>query len=217
MLKPLAAALMLTSPAFGTSEDAWSAFTAEVGDACLAAVGRSLLDASAAVDPFGSASYGLAIISGRTRNNRSASMICVLDKATRSVQVGGQLDIAVTKLGLQPLNLKDIENAVLSGDLFCSFEAERGTLLLAAGDVASDLPAEAAVKLSSRLANLSAQGGFDAIIGGTAFTGAGGSAEIKVTGHTTKGGGSLGRPATLTVRPDGEAETVAEGYWRCGP
>lgn len=217
MLKLLAAALLFAGPALGSSDDAWSAFAAEVGDACLVAAGSSISDASAVVDPFGSESYGLAIISGRTANDRVASVICVLDKETRAVQIGGELDIAVTLPGLQPLTASDIENAALTGELFCSFETESGTLLLAAGNVASDQPAEAAIKASSRLMSLSAPGGFDAITAGTAFTGAGSSARIEVTGQTTEGGESPARPATLTVLPDGGAEIMAEGLWRCGP
>lgn len=217
MLKPVAAALLLTGPAFGSSDEAWSAFAAEVEDACLVAAGSSISDASVVVDPFGSESYGLAIVSGRLANDRVASAICVLDKETREVQIGGELDIAVTLPGLQPLTANDIENAALAGELFCSFEAESGTLLLAAGYVASEQPAEAAFKLSSQLASLSAQGGFDAITAGTTFTGAGGSAKIEVTGQTTEGGESPAHPATLTVLPDGGTEIVAEGLWRCGP
>lgn len=217
MLKPVAAALLLTGPAFGSSDEAWSAFAAEVEDACLVAAGSSISDASVVVDPFGSESYGLAIVSGRLANDRVASAICVLDKETREVQIGGELDIAVTLPGLQPLTANDIENAALAGELFCSFEAESGTLLLAAGYVASEQPAEAAFKLSSQLASLSAQGGFDAITAGTTFIGTRGSAKIEVTGQTTEGGESPAHPATLTVLPDGGTEIVAEGLWRCGP
>lgn len=217
MLKPVAAALLLTGPAFGASDEAWSAFASEVEDACLVAAGSSISDASVVVDPFGSESYGLAIVSGRLANDRVASAICVLDKETREVQIGGELDIAVTLPGLQPLTANDIENAALAGELFCSFEAESGTLLLAAGYVASEQPAEAAFKLSSRLTSLSAQGGFDAITAGTTFTGAGGAAKIEVTGQTTESGESPAHPATLTVLPDGGTEIVAEGLWRCGP
>lgn len=217
MLKTLAATLLFAGPAFGSSDDAWSAFAAEVEDACLVAAGSSITDASVVVDPFGSESYGLAIISGRTANDRIASVICVLDKKTRAVQIGGELDIAVTLPGLQPLTAQDIENAALAGELSCGFETESGTLLLAAGYVASNQPAEAAIRTSSRLISLSAQGGFDAIIAGAAFTGADGSAKIEVTGQTTESGESPARPATLTVQPDGGAEIVAEGLWRCGP
>ncbi|MCG6112248.1 MAG: hypothetical protein MEQ74_08695 [Paracoccus sp.] len=217
MLKPLAAALLLAGPAFGSSDDAWSAFATEIEDACLGAVGGSISDPSVVVDPFGSESYGLAIISGKTANDRAASVICVLDKETRAVQIGGELDIAVTRTGLQPLTASDVENAALDGELFCSFEIESGTLLLAAGYVASDQPAEAVIKASGRMMSLSAPGGFDAIIAGTAFTGAGGSAMIEVTGQPTEGGESPARPATLTVLPDDGFETAADGLWRCGP
>lgn len=217
MLKPLTAVLLLTSPAFGSSEDAWSAFADEVEDACLVAVNNSMSDASAVVDPFGSESYGLAIVSGRMVDDRVASVICVLDKETRAVQIGGELDIAITLPGLQPLTADDIENAALAGELFCSFEAESETLLLAGGDVASNRPAEAALKISSHPMSLSAQGGFDAITAGSAFAGTGGSAEVEVTGPATEDGESPARPATLTVLPDDGAEIVAEGLWRCGP
>lgn len=217
MLKPLAVVLLFAGPAFGSSDDAWSAFAAEVEDACLAAAGSSLSDASVVVDPFGSESYGLAIVTGRTANDRRASMICVLDKETRAVQIGGELDITVTHPGLQPLTADDIENAELAGELFCSFETESGTMLLAGGNVASEQPAEAAVKLSSGLMSLSAQGGFDAMNNGTAFTGADGSAGIEVTGPTTEDGESPAHPATLTVQPNDGAEMMAEGLWRCGP
>ncbi|CAM3531796.1 hypothetical protein PANO111632_20920 [Paracoccus nototheniae] len=217
MLKPLAAALPLASPAFGSSEDAWSAFAAEVEDACMGAVGGSISGASAVVDPFASERFGLAIVSGRTANDRAVSVICVLDKETRAVQIGGELDIAVTRTGLQPLTASDIESAALDGELFCSFETESGTLLLAAGYVASNQPAQAVIKASGRMLSLSAPGGFDAIIAGTALTGVGGSAMIEVTGPAAEGGESPARPATLTVLPDEGIETAADGFWRCGP
>ncbi|TGN67981.1 hypothetical protein E4L95_03005 [Paracoccus liaowanqingii] len=218
MLKPLAAALLLVgSPAFGSSDDAWSAFATEVENACLAAASNALDDASAVVDPFGSESYGLAIVTGRTVNDRAASMICVLNKETRAVQIGGELEIAVLQAWLQPLSANDIENAALAGELFCSFEGEIGTVLLAAGYVASDQPAEAAIKLSNQMTTLSAEGGFNTIVKGTLFTGPGGSAKIELTGDSTEGGESPAHPATLTVQSAIGADLRADGLWRCGP
>ncbi len=147
MLKPLAATLLLAGPAFASSDDAWAEFAAEVESACLAAAGDTLSDALAVVDPFGSESYGLAIVSGRTANDAPASMICVLNKQSRAVEIGGELAIRVSDRGPEPLTAEDTDKAALTGELFCSFEAEARTLLFAAGNVASDQPAEAAVKL----------------------------------------------------------------------
>lgn len=62
MLKSLFPLMLLAGPAFGSSDDAWAAFAAEVENTCLGAVGNSMSNASAVVDPFGSQSYGLAIV-----------------------------------------------------------------------------------------------------------------------------------------------------------
>lgn len=217
MLKPLAAALLVAGPAFGSSDDAWSAFAAEVRDACLAAVGDRLAGASALVDPFGSESYGMAVVTGRTADDQAASMICVMDKETRAVQIGGELNMTVTLRGLQPLSAADIEDAGLAGELSCSFETSAGTLLLASGNVASDSPAEAVVKPLDQPMILGAQGGFDAIIEGASFTGTGGTATIEVTGDAVGGGESPAHPAVLTVRAEGGDDLTADGLWGCGP
>ncbi|MWP38792.1 hypothetical protein GQY15_14535 [Rhodobacter sphaeroides] len=217
MLKPLAATLLLAGPAFASSDDAWAEFAAEVESACLAAAGDTLSDASAVVDPFGSESYGLAIVSGRTANDAPASMICVLNKQSRAVEIGGELAIRVSDRGPEPLTAEDTDKAALTGELFCSFEAEARTLLFAAGNVASDQPAEAAVKLSGQPVKLSVDGGFDAITRGALFTGHAATAEVAVTGEATEDGESPAYPATLTVRPEEGPEMAAEGLWRCGP
>lgn len=217
MLKSLVPLMLLAGPAFGSSDDAWAAFAAEVENACLGAVGNSMSDASAVVDPFGSESYGLAIVSGQVAEDRVASVICVLEKESRAVQIGGELDIAVTRPLLQPLTPSDMENAALAGELFCGFEAEGRTLLLAAGYVGTDRPAGAAIRFSGRLMTLSAPGGFNGIVAGTAFTGPDGSVEIEVTGLASEGGESPARPGTLTLQPNGGAEIMVGGLWRCGP
>ena len=217
MLKSLAVTVLVAGPAFASSDDAWAAFATEVEDACLAATGNALLDASAIVDPFGSESYGMAIVTGRTANDRSARMICVMDKETRAVQVGGELEITVTRAGLQPLSEHDITTADLGGELFCTFEAKIGPLLLAAGQVDSDQPAQAAVKTGGKVMSLTAPGGFDAMIDGAEFTGSEASARIDVTGDATEGGESPAHPATLTFMSDSAADLITEGLWRCGP
>lgn len=94
MVKPL---ILLTislagvTGALASSDDAWAEFAAEVESACLAATADSLPGASAVVDPFGSESYGLAIVSGE-----AGSIVCVFDKATKAVEIGGELAVTVT-------------------------------------------------------------------------------------------------------------------------
>lgn len=95
MFKRIAITLLLAGPALGANDEAWSEFATEVEDTCLVAVGDIVSDASVVVDPFGSESYGLAIVSGRTADDGAVSVICVFDKITRTVEIGGELAISV--------------------------------------------------------------------------------------------------------------------------
>lgn len=95
MLKPLALIAFTLAGIAGAnaaSEDAWAEFAAEVETSCLAATAEMLPDATAIVDPFGSESFGLAIVSGE-----SVSIVCVFDKQTKEVQIGGELNVTVTE------------------------------------------------------------------------------------------------------------------------
>lgn len=169
------------------------------------------------VDPFGSECFGLAIVTGRAAIDGPASVICVLDKRSRAVEIGGALEVAVARRAPEALTAADREGAALAGELSCGFEAEDRTLLLTAGNVASEEPAEAVVRLAGGLSRLGAPGGFDAILDGATFTGEAGSAQISVTGVARDGGESPARAATLTLQPrDGDA-IATEGLWRCGP
>lgn len=84
----LAASAGLIGPATSTrasDSDAWTEFRTKVETACRAAASSELQDANIVVDPFGSASYGLAILSG------SVTKICVFDKRTEVVEIGSEL------------------------------------------------------------------------------------------------------------------------------
>lgn len=87
----LAVTLASIATATASSEDAWAEFAAEVEDACRAATTDYFTDASVVVDPFGSENYGLAIVSGE-----AASIICVFDKKTKAVEIGGELPVTVS-------------------------------------------------------------------------------------------------------------------------
>jgi hypothetical protein len=89
-------ALLGASPAFASSDDAWAEFAAKVEQGCVTATNGMLENAKAVVDPFGSESYGLAIVTGTVATGKPAAIICVFDKQTEAVQIGGELDVTVT-------------------------------------------------------------------------------------------------------------------------
>ncbi|CDN53109.1 Hypothetical protein RG1141_CH07490 [Neorhizobium galegae bv. officinalis bv. officinalis str. HAMBI 1141] len=74
------------------SDDAWSNFRSEVAKACVTAAKGLIENGKALVDPFGSQSYGLAIVSGKAVGaNVAISTICAFDKKTRKAEIGGQI------------------------------------------------------------------------------------------------------------------------------
>lgn len=118
---------------------------------------------------------------------------------------------------LSPLTAEDVDSAVLPGELGCSFSTQDTALLLAKGDVASDEPGRGVVKVGSYVEPVAAPGGFDAMLAGATFTGAGKTVRIDVTGPAIGGGESPPRAATLTYdRADGARRSYA-GQWQCGP
>lgn len=96
MLKPLAVALVLSAsaaPALASSGDAWAEFAAAVEASCLEATSAILTNATAIVDPFGSESFGLALVTGEAAPGVTKSIICVFDKQAETVEIGGELDV----------------------------------------------------------------------------------------------------------------------------
>ena len=63
----IAALAALASPALASSDDAWAEFEKDVAGACLKAAEPMFESATARVDPFGSESYGLALLSGKAK------------------------------------------------------------------------------------------------------------------------------------------------------
>ena len=82
-------------PASASSEDAWQAMRQKVRGGCLAkanATGLGKVDVS--VDPFGTQSYGTAILFKRGASRQaSLAYICVMDKKTGEFEVGGELTL----------------------------------------------------------------------------------------------------------------------------
>ncbi|MCC6736168.1 MAG: hypothetical protein IT534_08565 [Bauldia sp.] len=74
------------------TEAEWEAFRADVEAKCLAAAEGLFETATAIVDPFGSQTYGMALIRGKARGADVDIMaICVYDKATKVAEIGGEL------------------------------------------------------------------------------------------------------------------------------
>ena len=91
-----AIALCTIGTAYASSDDAWAEFQAEVEAGCIAAAAPLLSNALAIVDPFGSESYGFAVVTGETSVGTIMSAICVMNKQTRAFEIGGELDIVFT-------------------------------------------------------------------------------------------------------------------------
>lgn len=80
-------------PGLAASESAWEDFREDVAAKCIAAAhDGDFATAMATVDPFGSESFGLALIEGRAEGSgQLIASICVYDKETTSVELGGEL------------------------------------------------------------------------------------------------------------------------------
>lgn len=87
-LFPLALAALTALPAAASSEDAWEAFRAEVDSACRALIpgpGEPMVE----VEPFGSASYGVALITLALPEGGSERYACIFGKQSRAAELTG--------------------------------------------------------------------------------------------------------------------------------
>ncbi|MPZ56589.1 MAG: hypothetical protein GEU91_08855 [Rhizobiales bacterium] len=83
----------MIAAAHAASDEAWDEFRKSVEITCLEAAAADLDGAKATVDPFGSQSFGLALLQGRPKGgNQPVMMICVYDKKTRNVELGGEIE-----------------------------------------------------------------------------------------------------------------------------
>lgn len=88
----LIAAGLLPTVTLASSDDAWEAMRADVSAKCLEVAAGSIETPQAVVDPFGSQSFGLALVSGKQKGAEGRiSQICVYNKQTKSVELGGEL------------------------------------------------------------------------------------------------------------------------------
>lgn len=95
-----AALLSLSNAAHASSDEAWKQLAADVEAKCKKAA-VTIEKTSASVDPFGSAHYGLALVTGKPKGaNGLIAQICVYDKEKKTVEIGSELD--AKQLGLMP-------------------------------------------------------------------------------------------------------------------
>lgn len=84
--------LLGAAPACAASDDAWEAFRKDVAEKCVKAAAALFAAPVATVDPFGSENYGLALIRGKAEGaDADIAAICVYDKKTKAVEIGGEL------------------------------------------------------------------------------------------------------------------------------
>lgn len=91
--------LLAATPAAASSDDAWAAFAKEVSAACGKAASSLIEKPVSIVDPYGSESYGLALVSGKAKGaKQNVSTICVFDKKTKKAEVGSELPADQVKI-----------------------------------------------------------------------------------------------------------------------
>ena len=93
----LLAPLVFVATAEASSPKAWDDFRADIRAKCAAASKRHLIkDIRVQVDPFGSESYGLALVSGFERHATTRSQyICVVGKRSGKVEFGSATEYYV--------------------------------------------------------------------------------------------------------------------------
>ena len=82
-------------PASASSGDSWQAMRDKLRTGCLseaAAMGLGRIEISA--DPFGSQSYGIAVLTKRGGDRRrNLAYVCVMDKKTGAFEIGGEVPL----------------------------------------------------------------------------------------------------------------------------
>ena len=84
------------SAAKASGDEAWVQFEKDVAVKCLKAAGAGLSKPTIVVDPYGSGSFGLAIVSGNSGKSK-VSYMCVYDKKSSATEIGTELHITVVK------------------------------------------------------------------------------------------------------------------------
>lgn len=82
----------LSSTVLASSSDAWDEFAKDVAAKCTALAEGRIEQPKVVVDPFGTESYGVAILTGKAVGaDAIVSSICVYDKKSQAAEIGGEL------------------------------------------------------------------------------------------------------------------------------
>ena len=85
----VAGALVAAGPALASSEAAWQAFRHDVEQQCRGAAAARMQIERVTVDPWGSAHYGLARLTGIERESgMRREALCVYDKRSHRAELG---------------------------------------------------------------------------------------------------------------------------------
>ncbi|MDO3432547.1 hypothetical protein QWJ46_07600 [Rhizobium sp. CBN3] len=96
----IAALPLLVTAAHASSDEAWKQLAADVEAKCRKAA-VAIEKPKAAVDPFGTSHYGLALVTGKPKGAKGLVVqICVYDKQEKSVEIGSEMD--ANELGFTP-------------------------------------------------------------------------------------------------------------------
>lgn len=88
LFKLLVPALLVATPVLASSEAAWEEFRAEVETRCRALApeaGKTEIE----VNPFGSESFGAAIVTTTVEGSAPERSICIYDKKARTAELTG--------------------------------------------------------------------------------------------------------------------------------
>lgn len=89
----MAVALGAAGDVAASSGDAWKDFATEVQGKCEMAARAQIELPHAVVDPFGSESFGVALVTGKPKGaNGFVSYFCIYDKKTKEVELGTELE-----------------------------------------------------------------------------------------------------------------------------
>lgn len=91
-------AAALSAPAAASTQQAWEEFRATVEETCQNAAEGLLEAPEIVVDPFGSESYGIAVLTGRDVGGDGdlLNVVCVVDKTTGAAELSGSLNLSTT-------------------------------------------------------------------------------------------------------------------------
>ena len=82
----------LASSALASSGDAWEEFARDVAAKCTVLAEGRIEQPKVVVDPFGTESYGVAILTGKAVGaDAIVSSICVYDKKSQAAEISGEL------------------------------------------------------------------------------------------------------------------------------